>query len=80
MSFVLHAVTQTRGIADDDVSTRYVYVDDLTGKTMTLLEPLYKTDDVQALMSVEPTRKHEEHRGVIKLVTTWAWHDPSTRS
>ncbi len=72
MAYKLRAVTLTKSIGDDEGMTRYLYVDKATGKTMTLLEPLYPTDDVAGVMKAEPSREHITTRGIIKIVTTWS--------
>ena len=72
MAYKLSAITLTKSIGEDAGQTRYVYVDKATGQTMTLLEPLYPTDDVAGVMTAEPSREHITARGVIKIVTTWS--------
>ncbi|MCU1392674.1 MAG: hypothetical protein JWM34_1102 [Ilumatobacteraceae bacterium] len=72
MAFKLRAITDTHDVGDDDAEWRYVYVDKSTGKTMTLLAPLYPTDDVDGLMTRQPTRQHTMRGGVLRIVTTWS--------
>ncbi|MCU1366780.1 MAG: hypothetical protein JWL72_4271 [Ilumatobacteraceae bacterium] len=71
MAFKLRAITDTHGIGDE-TKRRYVYVDKSTGKTMTLLAPLYPTDDVDGLLNREPTRQHTMKGGALRIVTTWS--------
>jgi hypothetical protein len=71
VAYKLQAVTDTRNIGDEHAVRRFVYVDSATGKTMTLLEPLLRSDDVAGALRRRPTQHHETQRGVMKIVTTW---------
>lgn len=64
-------MTDTHSLADDKIQRRFVYVDESTGKTMTLLAPLYDTDDVERILQIKPTHEHVEHGGQIRVVTSW---------
>ena len=60
VAFKLQAITMTSAIGESAGKSRYVYVDKKAGQTMTLLEPLYATDDVDAVAKPADTTTHDQ--------------------